>query len=139
MISLFILRRGLFRDGEWRLNHDLPAVGYLSFLRWFTRAVVQGFDSTNNLHSLQDLKEIVIKIGWAYQIQPLHCIETNPTFILTEHGASQPMTSCDSTHLSENDMAVIQPGGFDGTDEKLGAVCVFASVGHANPSSTVML
>ena len=36
-------------------------------------------------------------------------------------------------------MTVIQPGSLNGTDKKLGAVGVFTGVGHADPSSAMML
>ena len=44
-----------------------------------------------------------------------------------------------SPDLSKDNVTVVQPRGFDGTNEELGAVCVFASVGHGDPSSAIVL
>lgn len=36
-------------------------------------------------------------------------------------------------------MFAVQPGGHNGGDEELGAVGVFASIGHAEPAGAVVL
>lgn len=41
--------------------------------------------------------------------------------------------------FSKNDMFAVQPAGHDGGDEELGAVGVFASVGHAEPAGAIVL
>ena len=42
-------------------------------------------------------------------------------------------------NFAENNMSAVQPGSFLDSDEELGSVGVFASVGHGQPSGTVML
>merc|ERR1719215_1452857 len=41
--------------------------------------------------------------------------------------------------LAKDNMATVQPGGFLHGDKKLRSICVFSSVGHGQPSSSVML
>jgi len=42
-------------------------------------------------------------------------------------------------HLPEDDMAAVEPGGDDGRDEELGAVGVWAGVGHGEEEGLVVL
>lgn len=42
-------------------------------------------------------------------------------------------------NFSKDDVFVIQPWSSDGSDEELGTVGVFASIGHAEPARAVML
>ena len=42
-------------------------------------------------------------------------------------------------YLAENNVSAVQPGSFLNGDEKLGSIGIFASVGHGQPSSSIML
>lgn len=42
-------------------------------------------------------------------------------------------------NFSKDDVFAIQPGSLNGGDEELGAIGVFASVGHAEPAVAVVL
>ena len=58
-------------------------------------------------------------------------------FRVSPRGRSAPPAR--APYLAEDDVAVVQPGCFDGADKELRSVGVLARVGHAHPARAVML
>lgn len=55
---------------------------------------------------------------------------------MTKH---QPETHHSLENFAKDDVFAIQPWSLNGGDEELGAIGVFASIGHAEPASAVVL